>query len=240
MTLREWLLVLRASRDWRMCAGAWLVASLGALFVGRLNPNVPAAVAAYGLPVLAISVMGGSWEFAQRASVWTMLVQRPGAEPARLWSLLRCCLLLYVVAGGIMLAAAIGGLALAPDGGRARLLAFAIDSALWLVVVGAAVAFTSTLRPARTAALSILWLVLPFIIALLREPLALPPAVRNALGFLMPPFDAVWEYSRVVAGELPGEAALYTAQVVAFPVLCLVLVGWRIRVLAQPDRPRPE
>ncbi len=240
MIVREWFLVLRASRDWRMFAGALVGALLATLLLGPKNGAVIGFVTFYGPPILAISLMAGLWEFAQRASVWALLAQRPGAERGRWWSLMRFCLLLYAAAGALLLAATVAAMALRPGVERTTVLATAVESTLWLAMVGAAVAATSTLRPTRSAALSLLWLVMPFIVTIASDALSLPTVFRDVLGFLAPPFDAVWDYSRVLAGELPGQAALYTAQVVAFPVLCLVLVGWRIRVLAQPDRPRVE
>lgn len=240
MTLREWLLVLRASRDWRPFVGALVAVMLATLVLGTKHGAVIGFATFYGPPIIAISLMGGLWEFAQRASVWELLVQRPGGERRRWWSLMRVGVLLYVAAAALVLLASIAAVSLRPGADRAQVLATAIESGLWLVIVGAAVAAASTLRPTRSASLSLLWLVMPFVVTIVSTALSFPSALRDALGFFVPPFDAVWDYSRVLRGELPDRALLYTAQIVAFPLLCAVIAGWRIARLSRADQLRVD
>lgn len=238
MRFRDWMQAFRAARDWRGFGASWLAVPLVAVILGPGSDGTLNVIALYGPPVLAISLMGGLWEFAQRASVWTMLAQRPGTERARWWSLHRFCLATYGGVSAVMLAGLAAGYARNPEVASPALTMLSVT--LWTAVVGAAVAFTSTIRPTRTAALSLVWLVSPFVLAVLRQAFEMPSAVNDALGFLVPPFDAAWDYARVVRGELPERAVTYSAQLLAFPVLCLLLVRWRIAVLSRPDRARAD
>jgi len=232
--------LLRACRDWRPLIASLAIAATIGLVLGRNSTSAIGFVAYYGPPLIAISVIGGLFEYAQRGSVWLLVAQRPGSEAARLWSLLGFAGLLYLCASAIVLAGALSGVALndeyTPIAQRAAFVVFP----LWAVMIGFAVATTTTLVRTRSAGVSLAWVMSPFIVALAQGSLGFSDTLLHALEFLMPPQQAVFQFGAVLRGDRPEQALRFSAQLVSFPILCLAVIRWRISVLSKPDRIRVE
>ncbi|MFN0098845.1 MAG: hypothetical protein ACKVS7_09240 [Gemmatimonadaceae bacterium] len=240
MTAKEVLVLFRAAQDWRAVVATVVLAALGAATLGRGSESIIGFVGYYGPPLVAISVMGRTFEYSQRSSVWVMLAQRPESDVRRSWSVLGAGAAVYLALGTLLVAGAMIGILrsneLAPTALRSHL----ISMPLWLVIAGCAVATASTTARAGTAGLAIGWLLTPFLIAMLKAGLGFSEQVSNALQFLAPPFDAVLLLPAVLRGELAEQAALRISQVVSFPLLCFAVMRWRISVRARPDQNRVE
>lgn len=169
-----------------------------------------------------------------------MLAQRPESDVRRSWTILRVGAAVYVALSLILMAGAMVGILrsteLPPTAFRSHLVAMP----LWIAIAGCAVSVASTAARAGTAGVAIGWLMSPFLIAFLKAGVGFSHGVENALQFLAPPFDAVILLPAVLRGEIPEQAALRIAQLVSFPLLCFVLLRWRLRVLARPDQMRVE
>ncbi len=240
MNRRAVLTMLRASRDWRPYAIAFALACVAGLVLGRNSTGFANVASFYGAPALAIGLIGGLLEFYQRGSVWQLVAQRPGAEANRLWSLLGSALLLYATASVLLLGCVSGGLAMNERVSPENLRAHLIHAALWTVMVGCAVALTSTLARKGTAALTVGWLFAPILLAMLHDSLGFSQAIRHAVAFALPPIDAVFGFAAVLRGEQPQDRIRFIAHLLSFPLLCLLLLHWRITILAKPDRVRSE
>ncbi len=238
MTAKEVLVLFRATQDWRALVGTVLLAALAAAALGSGGESIIGFVGYYGPPLVAISVMGRTFEFAQRSSVWVMLAQRPESDVRRSWTILGVGAAVYVALSLILIAGAMVGILrstdLPPNAFRSHLIAMP----LWIAIVGCTVSVASTAARSGTAGIAIGWLVLPFLIALIKAGVGFSDGVQVALQFLAPPFDAVFLFPAVLRGEIPDQAALRTAQLVSFPLLCFILLRWRLRVLARPDQQR--
>ncbi len=240
MTAREVLLVCRAARDWRVLGGTVVLAAIAAAVLASGGESVIGFVGYYGPPMVAISVMGRTFEYSQRSSVWVMLAQRPGSDVRRAWSILGVGAAVSLALSAILLVGALVGILRSPDLPATAFRSHLIAMPLWTVVVACAVAVASTAARTGTAGVAIGWLITPFLIAFLKSAFGFSDQVESALQFLAPPFDAVLHFPAVLRGEMPEQAALRTAQLASFPVLCLFLLRWRIGVRARPDRDRVE
>lgn len=232
--------LLRASRDWRPYGVAVAVASLAAVLLGRNNIGFSSFVGYYGPLALAIAVIGGLFEYSQRASVWLLVAQRRGAETTRLWSILAFAAALYLAATSLLLTGVLAGIALNADAPAPTLRATIVVLPLWTVMIGFAVAVTSTMVRTRSGALALCWIVSPLLLEMAQTSLGFSATFRHAIEFLLPPFDAVFQFGAVLRGDRPEQALRFTAQLVFFPVMCLLLLRWRIAILATPDRVRIE
>ncbi len=240
MTAREVLVVFRATQDWRALVGTVLLAAIAAAVLGNGGESLIGFVGYYGPPLVAISVIGRSFEYSQRSSVWVMLAQRPESDVRRSWTIIGVGAAVYVALSVILMAGAMVGIHrstdLPPTAFRLHLIAIP----MWIAIAGCAVSVASTAARAGTAGIAIGWLMAPFLIAILKAGFGFSDGVESALQFFVPPFDAVLLFPAVLRGEIPEQAALRTAQLVSFPVLCFVLLRWRLRVLARPDQTRVE
>lgn len=234
------LTMLRASRDWRPFVVVLVAVASVALWVGRSGSGLWSAIGFYGPVALAVSTIGGIFAYSQRGAVWLMLAQRSGTETRRLWTILGFAFGLYIASNAMLLAGAVGGLALNPTVPREVLLGHVVSLVLWALVVGCAVAVTSSVARNGTTALSVSWVFAPMAIGLLAESVGMPASVRHGVEFLMPPFNAVFGAGAVIRGESAELSPTYFAQLLTFPLLCLVLLYWRVRVLARPDQIRSE
>ncbi len=240
MTAREVLVVFRAARDWRGVVSTVLLAALAAAALGSGGESIIGFVGYYGPPVVAIAVIGRTLEYSQRSSAWVMLAQRPESDVRRSWSILGVGAVVYLALSAILMSGAMVGILRSTDLPSTALRSHLISMPLWIVIAGCTVAVASTGARTGTAGLAVGWFLAPFLIAFLKSSLGFSDRLEGALQFLTPPFDAVLLMPRVLRGELPGQAALRVAQLVSFPLLCLVLLRWRLGVLARPDRERTE
>lgn len=240
MTAREVLVLFRATQDWRALVGTVLLAALAAAALGSGGESIIGFVGYYGPPLVAISVMGRTFEYSQRSSVWVMLAQRPESDVRRSWTILGVGAAVYVALSLILIAGAMVGILRSTDLPPNAFQSHLIAMPLWIAIAGCAVSVASTAARSGTAGIAIGWLVLPFLIALLKAGVGFSDGVQVALQFLAPPFDAVFLFPAVLRGEIPDQAALRTAQLVSFPLLCFLLLRWRLRVLARPDQQRVD
>lgn len=240
MTAREVLVLFRATQDWRALVGTVLLAALAAAVLSSGGESIIGFVGYYGPPLVAISVIGRSFEYSQRSSVWVMLAQRPESDVRRSWTILGVGAAVYVALSVILMAGAMVGILRSTDLPPAAFRSHLIAMPMWIAIVGCAVSVASTAARAGTAGIAIGWLMLPFLIAFLKAGFGFSDGVEAAMQFLAPPFDAVLLFPAVLRGGIPEQAVLRTAQLVSFPVLCFVLLRWRLRVLARPDQTRVE
>jgi hypothetical protein len=234
------LTLFRASRDWRPYFIAVAVAAVAGVLLGRNNIEFSSFVGYYGPVALAIAIIGGVFEYSQRGSVWLMLAQRPGGEQRRLWTILGFAAAAYLAANAVMLSGVVAGIAINPDESASRARGALLVLPLWAVMIAFATAAASTITRGRSAAISILWILSPFIIGMVQTSLGFSDSIRRALEFLLPPFEAVFQLPAVLRGDRPDQAVLFSAQLVSFPILCLLILRWRIAILAKPDRIRSE
>jgi hypothetical protein len=240
MSLNSSLTLMRAARDWRPLVGGLVAVAALALTLGRSQLGFVKFVAFYGPPLIAVSILGGLVEYSQRASVWLLLAQRPGSMVRTTWSLLGAGLGAYAAAVVVAAGAGLLGAMLNPAVTGAEWWGLLVTTVAWTAVVGSAVAVTSTMARAGTAAVSVMWLVSPVLLAFVKSAAGFSDGVGQAIGFLLPPFDAVFELPKLLRGEIAGEAPRYVAQLVTFPLLCAALLGWRLRLLSRPERPRVD
>ncbi|MBP7549071.1 MAG: hypothetical protein KA761_02225 [Gemmatimonadaceae bacterium] len=240
MTAKEVWLVFRAARDWRVLGATVVLAALAAAVLASGGESVIGFVGYYGPPMVAISVMGRTFEYSQRSSVWMMLAQRPGSDVRRAWSILGVGAAVSLALSAILLVGAMVGILRSPDLPPTAFRSHLLSMPLWSVIVACAVAVTCTAARAGTAGIAVGWLIAPLLVAFLKSALGFSDQMENALQFLAPPFDAVLRFPAVLRGELPEEAALRSAQLVSFPFLCFLLLRWRLRVLGRPDQARVE
>lgn len=234
------LTVVRAARDWRPLVVGLAAMAILAFVLGKSQVGFVKFVLFYGPPLLAVTILGGLVEYSQRASVWLLLAQRPGRMTGATWSLLGAGLGAYVLAIGLTAGAGLLGASLNAEVTRSEWWALVVTAIAWVVVVGSAVAVTSTLARTGTAAVSLLWLVSPVLLAFVQDAVGFGDVVRYLIAFLLPPFDAVFELPKLIRGEVPEHALRYAAQLLTFPLLCAAVLGWRIRVLSRPERPRAD
>ncbi len=240
MTASEVLVLFRAAQDWRPLVGTVLLAAIAAATLGSAGESIIGFVGYYGPPLVAISVIGRTFEYSQRSSVWVMLAQRPESDVRRSWTILRVAAAVYLALSAILMAGAMVGILRSTDLPPTAFRSHLITMPVWIVIAGCAVSVASTAARAGTAGVAIGWLMAPFLIAFLKAGVGISHGVENALQFLAPPFDAVILLPAVLRGEIPEQAALRIAQIVSFPLLCFVLLRWRLRVLARPDQMRVE
>lgn len=232
--------LLRAARDWRPFWVAIAVSAAAGLLLGRTNVTVSTFLGYYGPPALAITLIGGLVEYSQRGSVWMLVAQRPGMESRRLWSIVAFAAALYLAASATLMLGVLGGIALNADAPQELTRSSVVVFPLWVVMVGFAVAFTSTLSRTRTAALSVGWIISPLVLELIQGSLGFSLSIQHAIEFLLPPFNAVFQFGAVLRGDRAEHALRYTLQLISFPILCLAVLHWRINSLAKPDRIRIE
>lgn len=234
------LVVLRALRDWRKFIAAVVVTALVAVTLGARDGGILRFILLYGIPFVSFATISALFEYSQRASVWLMLAQHPGTDVGRLWTILRVAALVYLCAILIIVGGVLGGAALNEQFSQQELATFALTAALWTLVVGCAVMLTSTAARKGTASLAIGWLAMPFLLVLLQNALGFSDQVVLGLEFLAPPFNAVFSAYQMMSGDLPERTIPYTAQLISFPVLCVVATHYRLKMLAKPDQSRIE
>lgn len=234
------LTLFRASRDWRPYLVAVALATVAGVLLGRTNAGFSSFVGYYGPLALAIALIGGLFEYSQRGSVWLVLAQRPGSETKRLWSILGYAAVAYLAASAVLLAGVLTGVALNSEAGELTLSAMLVVLPLWTVMIGFAVAATSTLVHQRSGALALCWIISPLLLGMTQTSLGFSDSIRHAIEFVLPPFDAVFQFAAVLRGDRSDDALRFTAHLIVFPLLCLLILRWRISVLARPDRVRSE
>lgn len=235
MQWRAAVLVLASSRAWRATAIAILAIAVGGAFFAQQNETTVDVLAFYGPPLLAITIFAGVREHLTRVAVWTGLFQRPVNEMHELMRILSLRAALYLVGAGLLLGGAVAGL-LAGDAVPSGTLGYTLLTAvLWSVVVLFAMAAVGMLTTQGAAAVVIAWLISPLILAMLVPALGIPDAVRHVIEFLLPPVDAVFGYDEVLRGLSPDDAVRYTTQLLTFPLLCIAIIGWRLRAWVRAD-----
>lgn len=234
------LVVLRALRDWRIFTTAVALTALVAVTLGARDGNVIRIILFYGIPLACFATICALFEYSQRASVWLMLAQLPGTDVGRMWATLAAAAFVYLCATAVIVCGILGGVALNESFTTHDVVGFAVTAALWALVVGCTAVLTSTAARKGTVALAIGWLATPFVITILQQALGFSDQVTIGLEFLAPPFNAVFSARQMMSGDLPERTIPYTAQLISFPILCIVATHYRLKVLGKPDQSRIE
>lgn len=240
MTAREAFVLWRAAQDWRALVATVVIAALAAAVFGSSSESLLGFVGYYGPPLVGISAIGRRFEYSQRSSVWVMLAQRPETDVRRSWSVLGVGVAMYLALSAILMVGAMVGILRSTDLPPTAFRSHLISMSLWIGIAGCAVSAASTAVRAGTAGVAIGWLLAPFLIVILKEGLGFSDHAELALQFLTPPFDAVFLAPSMLRGEIPEQATIRAAQLVSFPILCLLLIRWRLRAIARPDQRRTE
>ncbi|HET8771635.1 MAG TPA: hypothetical protein VFM71_11685 [Gemmatimonadaceae bacterium] len=235
MQWRAAALVLACSRQWRSTVLTVLVIAVGGAFATRQNDTVANVLGFYGPPLLAVTVFAGLREHLARVAVWTGLFQRPVDEVRELVRILALCAAIYLAGVAVLVCGALTGLAMgdALVGGTWDYTVLTV--VLWSVVVLFATAAASMLAAQGAAAVVIAWLISPFILTMVVQSVEIPEVAASAVAFFLPPVDAVFGYREVLHGERPDDAVRYTAQLLFFPLLCVAIIGWRLRAWVRAD-----
>jgi hypothetical protein len=232
MRWRPGVLLLLASRGWRgpllLWAGALPLAALAA----RSRADLGMSLLMFVPPLAALALFGELYPHARRPAVWTTLFTRAGAGPADLWRATTAAAVLYGAVTASLGAVTLAGLrSAAPLDGAdmARILTFAVA---WAVICGlAATVVTATVRRGAAGVL-VVWLATP---AFLRA-LPLDERLQRILEAVAPPLEAAVRLHAAWTGMFPDLAPWFAWHLGGFLTLATVLLGARLRRIAQsPD-----
>ncbi|MGA1418144.1 MAG: hypothetical protein ACO327_07040 [Gemmatimonadaceae bacterium] len=228
-------LLLLSWRRWRPVLGGTALSTLGVGAVGPGRAELVMAVLLYAPPIAALVVLGGVFAHWRRPSVWTTIAQRRAAGTGDGWRLLLLAVLLYL---GVLLP--IAGTALATlaaaHGGPER----ALDRAALFAVVWSGISFLTVATVAvgvrrGVAGITIGWMMVPAILAVLGPALDLAKAVTESLAYLAPPFHAATRLHEVLSGERVDLTRRVVTHLATFPLLCAGLLAMGLqRLLRAP------
>lgn len=233
-------LLLVSWRRWRPVLAGTALTTLAVGVVGRGRGELIMAVLLYAPPIAALVVLGGAFAHWRRPSVWTTIAQRRAAGIADGFRLLVLAALLYL---GVLLP--IAGTALATlavtAGGPER----ALDRAALFAVAWGGISFLTVATVAvgvrrGVAGITIAWMVLPAILAVVGPALDLAKEVTESLAYLAPPVHAATRLHEVLSGERVDLTRRVVTHLATFPLLCagLLTLGLQ-RLLRAPTEVDP-
>lgn len=228
-------LALTCSRSWRTTIIVVFATAVVGGVATRRYDGFANVLLFYGPPLLAITIFAGLREHLMRGAVWTALFQRPVDEIHELVRILTLCAALYVAGTVLLQGGVLTGLAIGGSVARVEIGYILLTAALWSIVVLFTAAAAGTLATQGAAAMVIAWLISPIAFAMLAQAVGMSDFVKHAFAFVLPPFDAVFGFSKVLRGEQPENMVRYIAQLLTFPLLCVTIIGWRFRAWSRAD-----
>lgn len=217
-------LLLISWRRWRPVVSGAALAAIAVGAAGADRAELTMAVLLYAPPIVALVVLGGAIGHWRRSSVWTTIAQRRAAGIGDGWRLLALAAALYLVILLPIAGTALATLASAQGGaeralGRATIFALAWGGISYLAVATVALGVRR-----GVAGITIAWMAVPGMLAVVGPAIDLPKELTESLAYLAPPFHAAARLHDVLMGDGADLTRRVVTHLLSFPILCAGLI----------------